>query len=195
MRSGRTGAPRRPGAGTPIWLGTCLSPVRESKGQGVRGEASATRRTRHPAPRHGSWGEAAPWAGAPRRAGLGAPQRRAPGLGGDHGKRLNRGACSTGPQRWRRRHLVSLQACTHHRPQLGPTPRPPAASAGVAAPSRTPSSLGSGEPTPSRDSAPAILALKRLPWRRQAAAAAAAAAAAGRLLAPGDRGRGRGAAP
>lgn len=151
------------------------------------GEASATRRTRLPAT--GVAGR--------RRRGLEPEESRlgAPPPPGEHPDWAGTTG-EAGPQGLLHQTTAAapasrlLQACTRHRPQFGPTPRPPAASAGIAAPSQTSSSLGSGEPTLSRDCAPAVPAFERPPSRLAAAVAAAAAAAVARVTAL-NPGRGR----
>lgn len=168
-------------------MGTRVSPCPGIEGTGMRGEASATRRTRLPAT--GVAGRRcrgleleSSRLGAPPPSGEHPDWAGTTGEAGPRGL-LHRTTAATPASRL-------LQACTRHRPQFGPTPRLPAASAGVAAPSRTPSSLGSGEPTLSRDSAPAVPAFERPPSRLAAAAAAAAAAAVARVTAL-NPGRGR----
>lgn len=109
-------------------------------------------------PRELRGGGAVGW--SPTRTSWGRPRGEHPGWAGTSGE--------AGPRGLLHRTTAAaasrlLQACTRHRPQLGPTPRPPAATAGFAAPSRTRSSLGSRDPTLSRDCVPAVPALERPP--------------------------------
>lgn len=179
-RSGRPGLPGAPVRGRRSGWGRVspLSGNRRDKGCGARPQLHVAPGSRLRELRRGG---AVGW--SPRRAGWGRPRGEHTDWAGTTGEAgppglLHRTTAVAPASRL-------LQACTRHRPQLGPTPRPPAASAGVAARSRTPSSLGSGEPTLSRDSAPAVPALERPPI---AAAAAAAAVARVTVLKPG-RGR------
>lgn len=123
VRSGWTGAPRCPGAGTPIRAGTCLPPCPGI--EGTRGAGRGLSYSSHPAPGHGSCGEAAPWAGARGEQAGGAPAASTR-TGRGPQERLDRGACSTGPRR-RRRHLASFRpARATGRSSDRPRARPPA---------------------------------------------------------------------
>lgn len=156
-RRGRTGVPWR-GDADPRWRPA--SPLSGNR----RGSGCRARPRRHVAPgsrpRELRGGGAVGW--SPTRTAWGRPGGEHPGWAGTAGEAGPRGLLHRTTAAAPASRL--LQACTRHRPQQGPTPRPAAAAAAeVAAPSRTPSSLGSRHPTLSRDPVPAVPALERPP--------------------------------
>lgn len=124
QRSGRAGGSPAPGCGDAD-AGRDAS-LTLSGNRRDRDAGRGLRNTSHPAPGHGSCGEAAPWAGARgKQAGGAPPASTRTGRGPQ--ERLDRRACSTGPQR-RRRHLASFRpARATGRSSDQPRARPPLA--------------------------------------------------------------------